>query len=375
MKKMKFGFTILACAGIMLGVTGCSDKNSITPDEAKAVLRIAFSDYVPTETKAIDNHAAVVIQDAYVVVLNDMGGVVNKFALSAAEISTPVEKATTTSASKVYVLGNVGTPPDALAAVSNEADLKAVVAAYATLNASKIWLQGSAAVSFTGTAVTDGTSPLATLNVTLSPIPARIDVNVTNSMTNWTGGRVVITGVAVLYSAGYTHFVPSLIPTTAEVGAINGAPEFYLSGVGNASSTWATWESKSNTAYSANLAKAWASSGVGGTAFSESFYALPGNAAYGKNTIVAVYGTYDNDGNAGTAPIAFYWPAAFSSTDLGRVLENGKWYTLSITLTGDANGGGGGSEDPEDEVIKAYIKLTITTNGWGVTVPLNKEIG
>ena len=372
---MKLGLSILACAGLMLAVTGCTKENSTKVDGGKAVLRMAFSDYVPSPgSKAIDNHNAVTIQDAYVVVLNAVGGVVNKFSLNTTEIATPVEKATTTAASKVYVLGNVGTPPADLAAVSTEADLKAVIAAYSTLVTTKIWLQGSASVAFTGTAVTDATSPLAEVNVTLSPIPARIDVNVTNNMTNWTGGRVVITGVAVLYSAGYTHFVPTMIPTTTEVSALSGTPEFYLSGVGNASSTWATWLSKSNSTYNASLAKAWASPGVGGAAFEESFYALPGGAAYSKNTIVTVYGTYDDDGNAGTAPIAFYWPAAFSTTDLGQVLENGKWYTLNITLTGDANGGGGGTPDPEDEVIKAYIKLTITTNGWGTTVPLNKEI-
>ena len=359
MKKNFFKVVALSFASV-LAFIGCAKDDGnvpVMPQGEKAVLRIGFSDYNPSPgARAFDvTDAGTEVNNAYVFVLNAMGGVMDKFYVAPEDVPAVTERPTTTAAKKVYVLGNTGNVAS-FASVANEAGLKAEIAKLENLAASDIWLQESAAINFSDE--TAGGAPLATVDIELKPIPARIDVKVINDMDNWStaqdGELIQIDGVAVLYSAGYSHYVPTFIPSIAAASEFEPAANYYRSGIDG-------WASVTNSSVYAGLNKAWdASSGN----FEETFYALPGGAAHGKNTIVAVYGSYNGED--------FYWPAHFSSTDLKRVLENGKFYTLTINLGGNALSGGGGTIDPEEEVVGAFITVNISSSGWGSTISLDK---
>ena len=359
MKKNFFKVVALSFASV-LAFVGCAKDDGnvpVMPQGEKAVLRIGFSDYNPSPgARAFDGtDAGTEVNNAYVFVLNAMGGVMDKFYVSPEDVPTVTERPTTTAAKKVYVLGNTGNVAS-FASVANEAGLKAEIAKLENLAAADIWLQESSAINFSD--ATASGDPLAKVDIQLKPIPARIDVKVVNDMDNWTtaesGGLIEIEGVAILYSAGYSHYVPTFIPSIAAVAGFESTGEYYRSGI-------AGWTSEENSSVYAALDKAW---DVSSGDFAETFYALPGGAAFDKNTIVTVYGSYNGED--------FYWPAHFSSTDLKRVLENGKFYTLTINLGGNALSGGGGTIDPEEEVVGAFITVNISSSGWGSTISLDK---
>ena len=359
MKKNFFKVVALSFASV-LAFVGCSKDDGnvpVVPQGEKAILRIGFSDYNPSPgARAFDeNNAGTDVNNAYVFVLNAMGGVMDKFYVAQEDVPVVTERPTTTAAKKVYVLGNTGNVAS-FALVANEAGLKAEIAKLESLAATDVWLQESAAIDFSAT--TAGGDPLANVDIQLKPIPARIDVKVINSMDNWStaegSGLIEIKGVAVLYSAGYSHYIPTFIPSIAAVAGFEPAGEYYRSGISG-------WASEANSSVYAALDKSW---DVSSGDFAETFYALPGGAAFDKNTIVTVYGSYNDED--------FYWPAHFSATDLKRVLENGKFYTLTITLGGNALSGGGGTIDPEEEVVGAFITVNITSSGWGSTISLDK---
>ena len=56
-----------------------------------------------------------------------------------------------------------------------------------------------------------------------------------------------------------------------------------------------------------------------------------------------------------------------------ETIEPGKSYTVTVTLNGDVEaGGGGGTTDPEEPVASPSIDVTVTAAQW-VTQPVSKE--
>lgn len=351
---------LVAALGAATLLASCSKENNpgteAPADPAKLKISVVGTDL----SKAVDADQGAVVTDITAFILNaDNALLVDPIYITGADLnSTTKEYAVTTAAKHVAIVANTGDltgSGKAFNGLGTLAQVKAALASYGDLTpTTKVWMSGVTAseLSFTGTA-SDGTSKLAAAQVTLSIIPTRIDVQVVNNMSNYgSAGALVLDGVAVLYSAGYSHYLATsgnYSPTTAAITAISG--KYYRSGLAN----W-TSQLTANDQLDANLNKAYADG------FNESFYALPGKGAHGANTIVTVHGTFNSQKR--------YFPVHFSATDVaGTQLENGKWYTVKITLNGDALEGGGGGDDPGIEVVDAFITVEVTPAGWDVVTP------
>ena len=354
MKKEFFRIAAMACVLAMSLFASCAKEGGIE-EERLAVIRITLTDSQDSGTKAHANDTDVDITDAYAFILGGSGGVMSKFV-----VEPGVERQTTTAAKSIIILGNVASVVSEFENVDTKADLDAILGEFSNLVSSEMWSYGSANLDFSVGTATDGKSPLASVNLALKPIASKINVTVKNSMENWNSTKIELTGVALLYSAAYTHYVPvnsTHIPTEAEVTT----PDvYYRSGI----TGWGSELSQFTIPYTADnkLYAPWGSI----EDFENTFYAFASNGAHGKHPIVTVYGKYLGED--------FYWPVHFTAEDLNAVLESGKKYNLTIDLKGDVNGGAGGVIDPEETIEKAFITISVSSTGWGTVVDLSKEI-
>ena len=359
MQKRFLKIATIVCVSLMFTYVSCTKDDGIIEESKPAVIRITLSDSQDSGTKAHSDDNDVAVTDAYAFILGGSGGVMDKFV-----VTQGVEKKTTTAAKSIIILGNVAALVTEFASVNTKADLDDVLGSFSNLLETKMWSHGSANLTFVDGAASDTESPLANVNLSLKPIASKINVTVNNTMTNWNPAKIELTGVALLYSAAYIHYVPDnsdiYIPSAAEVSAIPGI--YYRSGI----TGWNSEDDDYTIPYTADskLFELWDSEGLDD--FKHSFYAFPSNGAHGKHPIVTVYGSYEGED--------FYWPAHFSTNDLKTVLESGKKYNLTINLTGNVNNGGGGVIDPEETIESAFITITVSSTGWGTTVDLVKEI-
>ena len=60
-----------------------------------------------------------------------------------------------------------------------------------------------------------------------------------------------------------------------------------------------------------------------------------------------------------------YYPIQFTVADAGNTIEPGNAYTVTLTLNGDVSaGGGGGTTNPEQPLVKSQITVTVTAATW-----------
>ena len=398
MKKMNFKFAVIACTALLMGFASCSKDNGVDQIEGeKATLRISLEG--TADTKALDLGTTITVSDAYAFILNGSNVIMDKFQLNApagAETNPHViERETTTAASKVIVLGNVGNIASLLTAVNTLAELQAIVANYGTyVTGAKVWTKGEAGIIFSSL-TTPGNEPLAEVTVTVYPISTKLNITIVNEMTNWdaavattvptigdvtTEPKIAINSVAVLYSGAYIHYTDNA--TTGHVPALTAIPAspatYYYSGI----STWPTMVA-TQTSVNANLVKTWANSAstaltgsaTPGDDFAETFYAfantidaaafIPGTTVYDKHPIITVYGRFNG--------ADWFWPAHFTKdasykSIFDQNMLGGKFYNIEIELTGDANSGGGGDPDPESR--KGFVTIRVTSAGWGTVINL-----
>ena len=399
MKRMNLKFAAIVCAALMMGFASCTKDNGVNQiDGDRAVIRISLEG--TADTRALDADVDISVTDAYAFILNSSNVIMDVFQLTAPNppaTTTPhiLERETTTAASKVIVLGNVGNIASLVTNITTLTELQAIVAEYGTyVTDGKIWTKGEETIVFGST--TAGGEPLALTTVVVYPISTKLNITVNNDMTNWdaavatmvstiggtpdaTEPKIAIESVALLYSAAYIHYTDNA--TSGHIPALASIPAspatYYYSGI----DTWSTMDA-TQTSVNANLLKTWSASasstaGTPGTEFAETFYAFANTkavtvptsgslaTAYGKHPIVTIYGRYNG------AP--WFWPAHFTTDDTYKSrfdedMLGGKFYNIVITLSGDANLGGGGDPDPETKT--AYITINVTSAGWGTVIDL-----
>lgn len=169
--------------------------------------------------------------------------------------------------------------------------------------------------------------------------------------------------------AGFSYWVAgtensnNFQPAVADV---TGANKYFRSGFG-----WGTTEITAQNSVYATLARVCAP--VSGSDAQETFYVFPpASVAHGKNMILVVKGTFNDGANP---PETKYFPVQFDGTDQ-QVLQSGKQYGLTITLSGDAGidgGGGGGTTDPETKILPSYVTVTVSIGAWEAEILMSKE--
>ncbi len=394
-------FTIAALAAMLFASCAKDGQTHSVDKGEKARIKLAVVgngsssralDPVGPESGGYQADTKVAVNDATVFVMGASGIIGAPTYLSNADLTTYVEKETTTAAKKVVIIGNIGSDQTGVGGifdgVTTEAGLNDVLADFKDMDDAHKWLTGvSDPIDWdTATTIASGANAgekLITMTVALAPIAARIDVLVdVSGFTNFTdpAAKIKFTDVAVLYSAANTHFTGS--PLVPAASTTDPAELYYYSGF--------DWDpagtlQKSNTKFLADteanypmLCKEWAANYTAAPTapalnFEESFYAFPGNGAYGKFTIVTVYGFYDENGN-GTmdAGETRFWPVHFTADDVpGDILKNGKIYTMTLRFQGNA-GLDGGTTDPEEPLTAGFLTVNIVDRGWETVAPFEK---
>lgn len=203
----------------------------------------------------------------------------------------------------------------------------------------------------------------ANAEIVMKLLPARLDVTVTNSMSNSDVGQLTLDNVAVLYSAAYSQWVAAtdngtdFYPAADNVNINDG---YYRSG-------FTGWDSEieNQNSVNHNLIKKWDE--PISNDFKETFYVYPtppSGGEYKKHTILAVCATLDGQSR--------YFPIHFNNKDQDE-LESGKKYIVRITLQGDANAGGGSVDDPEQEIVTGNIHVTVSIANWEEKGNIDKE--
>lgn len=341
-----------------------TDKPNVLGEEAKMTIR--FDNPSAVGTKAFDETPETVIESATAFVLTADGAIMKRFAVDVDDEDK--EYPVTTAANKVVIVAN----EDLSSSVSlTLADLKKEVAALQALDgANGFFASGTSDVLvFDQPSVENAGSSLAKAVVTLTLLPAKLNVAITNEMTNYDVDKgLVLEDVAVLYSAGYSQWVATtengtdFYPSVATIAGISNS-YYFLSGF----TGWDTDDSDQNAEYD-DLLRAWDDAVYdSANPFEETFYVYPTlpeaqALAYDKNTILVIRAIWK--GVDGTEiPEPRYFPVHFSTTDVGE-LVSGNEYAVSITLKGDANTGGGSVTDPEEEIIPAYINVSVSISAW-----------
>lgn len=360
MKKIKFLAVALA-AFTMFSCTNDEVENlgNNAPGE-QAVLTIKLKGDGDNQAQSRAAGAATDTEDAvindYLVFLFRDGGALDCAPHEGNSGAVADIRTGTTAAKKAYVIANTGALAGGpFAAVKTETDLLAVTGSLMdnTNNAStqtktNLWMSGVNDVAFNGTT--------GTTTVTLSYVAAKIQLIVKDNRKNMSSGTIQITDneVVLLFAGQKGKF----FGTPAEKSV---QTHFY------------TGDDSYNNPFNTNVTKSTALSdavttpfnaNAGNTVFNH-FYTF-GNDGTTKPTILAIKSTKTVNSTSST----IYYPVHFTTADAGHTIEPGKSYTVTVTLNGDVEaGGGGGTTDPEAPVVSSSIEVTVTAATWSsVTV-------
>jgi hypothetical protein len=116
--------------------------------------------------------------------------------------------------------------------------------------------------------------------------------------------------------------------------------------------------------------------------FEKTFYALPADtAAAGKNAeevtllIRAEHSTHRTSSAPGVRDSiqSIYFPVTFNHSDVvGRRLDNGQHYTITVDLKGNAETTGGGSTNPHVPVLNAFVTVKVNSGKWDQITAVKK---
>ena len=232
--------------------------------------------------------------------------------------------------------------------VTTEADLKAVTGDLISGNAAtqtknNLWMSGTDDITFSGT---DGS-----VTVQLGFVAAKIELIVKDNRTNLTGGTIEITdeNVVLLYAGKSGKFFGTTADKAAQTAFYSGDISYpdFQTGVATES---AVLKDAVGAAFTAN---------ANGDVFNH-FYTF-GNDGTSKPTILAI----QSKRTVGGADETIYYPIQFTVADAGNTIEPGNAYTVTLTLNGDVSaGGGGGTTNPEQPLVKSQITVTVTAATW-----------
>lgn len=309
----------------------------------------------------------------------------------------------TTAVKEVVIVGNVG---DITSGVTNKNTLHAKLNTLEkaqsdyTESTPDIWVYGATTdINWDAQPAVNGVKQ-GECTVDMAPVLARIDVTINTTgitsgytPTSLSASNVDFKGIAVLYSGGYSHYIPNFIPNLSAITSGYGAGTLPLrSGLmdtsfplwtgssqvslltpatGDESILHASWDGTWNSQDNLDATK---------RIFTRSFYAFPSNTEsgyYDRNTIVTLYGDHhDNPGEVGDNVTPLFWAVHFSSSQVlnggafSQPLENGTVYNLVIYLNGDYTNGGPGTTDPEEESNPANLTVTMEQVKWKAVIPM-----
>lgn len=363
MKKIKFlavalaAFTMFSCTNDEVENLG----NNVPGEQAVLTIKLKGDGDNQAQSRAAGEAADAgdAVINNYLVFLFRDGGALDCAPHYSASGATATISNGTTAAKKAYVVANTGALANGpFATVKTEADLLAVAGSLMdnTNNAStqtknNLWMSGANDVTFNGT---NGTAA-----VSLSYVAAKIQLIVKDNRTGMSGGTIQIEDkeVVLLFAGQKGKF----FGTSAEKSA---QTHFY------------TGDNTYNTPFDTNVTTSTALSDAVGAPFTDNtgntvfnhFYTF-GNDGTTQPTILAIKSTK----TVNSTPSTIYYPVHFTTADAGHTIEPGKSYTVTVTLNGDVEaGGGGGTTDPEAPVISSSIEVTVTAAQW-VTQPVSKE--
>lgn len=257
------------------------------------------------------------------------------------------------------MVANTGAVAGDFTSVKTEAELKAVVGdLMASTNtssqtATNLWMSGSGAITYgTGDDAKKGT-----VTVAMTFVGAKIELIVKDNRTNKTGGTTTIEDkeVVLLFAGKEGKFFETAENQVKQTNFYSGDNQ-YPNPTTSTISTALT--DAVGTPFTAN---------VSNTVFNH-FYTF-GNDGATTPTILAIKSLKTVNGT----PSNIYYPVQFTAADAGSTIEPGKYYTVTLTLNGDVDsGGGGGTVDPENPFINADITVTVTPATWTPKV-VNKE--
>lgn len=289
---------------------------------------------------------------------NEQGQLVTKHEVSAPKDAGANQLTTTTAATEVYIVANVGgLDKSGFESVVNKDQIAKVVKSLSkggttppnsesTQTSDNVWMEGTGDVAFT--------KNTGAATVTLKFLAAKVTVIVDDQRTgNTETGAIYIKNdkIVLLNAGGDAKFFAA--DKTTQTNFFSGAVNY----PGSSAATEASF-----------LSKAYAASGV-------HFYAF-GNASSTQPTILAIQATRTEQ-NGGTSTV--YYPIAFSTLDAGAIKPEastfapGYSYEITLTLTGNvAAGGGNGTVDPEQPLVSGDVTVTIEQAKWN-PVDINKE--
>lgn len=293
---------------------------------------------------------------------NGQGELVSKHEVSNPTSGGANQLTTTTAATEVYIVANVGgLDKSGFESVVNKKQIAQVVKSLSkegtplphsesTQTSDNVWMEGTGDVTFTeNTGTVTGKA-----DVKLSFLAAKVTVTVVDQRTeNVSGGAIHIENdsIVLLNAGGDAKFFAA--DKTTQTNFFNGVTSYL---------------DPSNKVGASFLREPYAENGV-------HFYAF-GNASSTQPTILAIKATR-TEKNGGVSTV--YYPIAFSTLDAGAnnldasTFAPGNSYEITLTLTGNvAAGGGNGTVDPEQPLVSGDVTVTIQKAKWN-PVTIGKE--
>lgn len=359
MKKINFCAMALAA----LTMFSCTQEESmnlpVAGEKANVTLNLKGEESAGTRaTGATDKDTQ--INNYIAFFFNGQGELVSKHEVSNPTSGGADRLTTTTAATEVYIVANVGKlDKSGFESVVNKKQIAQVVKSLSkegtplphcesTQTSDNVWMEGTGTVAFT-----EGTAT-GKAEVKLSFLAAKVTVTVVDRRTgNDAGGAIYIENdsIVLLNAGGDAKFFDT--DKTTQTNFFNGVTSYL---------------NPSNKVGASFLREPYAESGV-------HFYAF-GNASSTQPTILAIKATRTEQ-NVGTSTV--YYPIAFSDLDAGKIdpkastFAPGYSYEITLTLTGNvAAGGGNGTVDPEQPLVSGDVTVTIQKAEW-VVKSIDKE--
>lgn len=376
-----FNYAIMALAVLTMGLTSCTNDDEGTPNEGENA-RINISVSSPENTKASVTSPTSLPTAAvnnYTVFVVDGHQLISKYSSSSSALSGDNAIKATTNASEIYVVANAGDLTSTITTLSGLtsylADLNGTGSQTGTDGP---WATGKATIASSDFTLTDG-KYTAAKTVTITFIAARITVKVVNNMKNYTEtGAVVLDSLAVLNARGQSLlFGETLIPTTYSKNK-----QFYTGIAKPTATASAYWPKADSVTVAADLLsdalpKPATNTNLNSKTYYYYVFQNDATTAAALPTIVTLVGKFGQE--------TLYWPVHLApyeqwttdsgtstNTNMTTSIVRGKSYDITITLTGDAQKGGGGISDPSKALFNADVAVTVQLTGWSA-ITLNKE--
>jgi len=412
---MKFKSFLIATLAIGL-FTACSNSDDDGPDPTAgggepATLTLILD--LPAQNRAAtaetlgdfndgntEEGKRIQLSDMMIFVADQSGTIIDK-----SEVLTDITNytgagkaiTTTTTAKRVYIVGNLGAPTNysTLKGQTSLSGLQAEVTAQSAINQTggendKLIVAGYNINDDNSTELKwskVGDDWTAETSVKMEPISAKLNITVKNNMKNYLNpsadGAYVIESLSVLYSAKSSHLVTKNRTGANTSGmqyavdyATSSTSKYYTSGL----STWNTYVAEGDaanpytevantelktewpTTFQVNSYSPSATENADQT-FQHTFYVYPGlNSGNDKPLIVTLKATAPGKTD-------MYYSIILDKNNhlKGKTPEypaNGHLYQIEISLSGKAETGSGGTDDPEIPSTSGDVTVKVTEAKW-----------